>query len=87
MVTSLPAATPPPADPSAYQLAGRSANANLHPPPQHQHAWSRNDIDGITLPMREEKLEMHLQTLLQQTSVAAAAVAAQSFARVAAVYG
>ena len=41
---------------------------------------SRNDIDGITLPMREEKLEMHLQTLLQQTSVAAAAVAAQSFA-------
>ena len=52
---------------------------------------SRNDIDGITLPMREEKLEMHLQTLLQQTSVAEAAAAAQSFAvptaRAAAGYG
>ena len=52
---------------------------------------SRNDIDGITLPMRGGEQEMHLQTLLQQASVAAAAAAAQSFAvptaRVAAGYG
>ena len=57
----------------------------------HKDRNSRNDIDGTALPMREEKQEMHLQTPLQQTNVAAAAAAAQSFAvptaRVAADYG
>ena len=56
---------------------------------QDRDSW--NDIDGITLPVMEEKQEMHLQTLLQQTIVAEAAVAAQSFAvptaRVAAGHG
>jgi len=48
---------------------------------------SRNDIDGTTLPMREEKQEMHLQTLLQQASVAAAAASAQSFAGISGQWG